>query len=148
MIDKWEEYAYNQRWTTPYFLTTEQNMTSQGGAPELLNQFIRNPDDADFEWFKLSNAVINLDQNPVRDYEFRMIEKANGRPFMNNFILNRLALGGTALSPTPTGLLPFDLWEPTFLERNYKLQLEVQELENDAQDYWITLMGRKVFHAK
>jgi hypothetical protein len=144
VIREWEKYAYNRRWTYPYFLTTLGDVVSQAGVADTLTGFIRNPDDSDFEWAKAMAAVVNVAGNPKQDYEVTITEQSNQRPMMNAPILDTMVFGSNALSPFPTGLLPFNLWESMYFEKNYKFRLQIDETGLDAQQYFITWMGRKI----
>lgn len=146
VIHQWNKYADNRRWTMPYFITTLGDVVSQGGVASAINGFFRNPDDSDFEWAKTAAAVLNIAGNPKQDYEVRIIEQSNQRNMMNNFILDTMVFGGNALTPFPTGILPFNLWESMYFEKNYKFQLQIRELGLDAQQYFVTLIGRKITH--
>lgn len=148
VIDAWEEYLYTRRFTAPYFLTTASDITTLNGVLDTPEAFIRNPDGTDFEWFKSAAIVRNNEGNPKRDYEIRIIEQANTRPMMNDFILDTMVFGDDSLSPFPTGLLPFNLWESMYFERNYKFRLELRELDVDSQSYFITLIGRQISHER
>lgn len=151
VLRAWNEYCIKRRYVQPFFYTTDTMVRTFTGNVLSLGQLappvavttsldeMRITDDADFEIWKMSLGQQNFDQQVTPSvFEFTFRERGTLRPWMSQPVRNDLCLG--------TGFFPFNLAFPTFLERNFEMEIQTDNPNAEISYLWPVFAGRKIFH--
>jgi len=126
-----EKRGARARFSTPYFLTTTEDV-SVAGAATGQQFFLQVTPEAHFEWFKL--MVVSTGA-----FSFRLYDARNNRAITNDFIHVSAAAGQASF--------PMVLPEPILYQANTRLRLEINELSGAANDIYFTMGGRRIYVA-
>lgn len=129
---RYNDYYKNRPVTMPFFWTTEQLGAVAGPIGTEIDFDIRITDDADTVWYKMTS----VSQFP---FEFKLIEKANGKEWMTDFVRVENGFGSAEL--------PFLFFEPPYLEAGKKMILRIRKVVADPDTIWATFASQKIFRS-
>lgn len=125
-----EKRAARARFSTPYYLTTQDDVVVGAGAAA--NAFLQVTPEGHFEWFKLT--VVS-----TGDFTWQLFDARNNRAVTNGVVHVRAGAGEAPL--------PLVLPEPILYQANTRLRLALVDLSGAPNTIHWTLCGRRIYVA-